>query len=480
MLTVHVRINDAATGKPTPVRLCITGSDGRYYPPLGRLADFAVGRNEDVGGNLLLLGRAWSVIDGTCEVPLPPGPLSVEISKGFEYLPQKTEVVLGPGKMALRFQVERWTDLRAEGWYSGDARAHFLTPHAALLEAAAEDVGVVNLLATETTVGNHPAIPNLLAFSGQQPALETAGHMVVVNTLNTHPVLGRLALLNCHRVVYPLHLGGPDGSDDWPLAAWCDQCHRKGGLVVWTRAASGEAAADLLLGKVDAFEIDFVDDAAFDRLPSWYRLLNCGLAVPLVGASGKDSNLEALGMMRTYANLPAGEPLTYKGWIEAVRAGRTFMTSGPLMTFDVMGQGPGAKVPLAAERTHVPVRATARSVVPFERLELLRNGEVVAEAAASGSPVQSATIELEMPISASGWVAARCRDGQRVVAHTSPVYLAAEGRPVYRDLAAVQELLRHLDEMLDWVRREARCSTEAKREAVASVFVTARQALLRP
>ena len=36
--TVHVRVNDAVAGRPTPVRLRVTDAEGNYYPPLGRLA----------------------------------------------------------------------------------------------------------------------------------------------------------------------------------------------------------------------------------------------------------------------------------------------------------------------------------------------------------------------------------------------------------------------------------------------------------
>src|SRR5262249_59262512 len=103
-----------------------------------------------------------------------------------------------------------------------------------------------------------------------------------------------------------------------------------GGLVVWTRAwhenedfPLGEPLADLILGKVDAFEIDFFEDSPFDVLSDWYVLLNCGFRVPLVGGSGKDSNGVALGRMRTYARLRSGEEFSYKNWIETVRAGRT-------------------------------------------------------------------------------------------------------------------------------------------------------------
>jgi len=149
--TVHVRVNDAATGRPTPVRLRLTGPDGAYFAPFGRLTDFATSPNQDVGGNLLYGGKAYAYIDGNCEVLLPAGPIGVEICKGFEYTPQQLQVQLGPGKLALRFTIERWADLRGEGWYSGDTRAHFLSPHAALLEAAAEDLAVVNLLAVAAT-----------------------------------------------------------------------------------------------------------------------------------------------------------------------------------------------------------------------------------------------------------------------------------------------------------------------------------------
>src|SRR5262245_60865025 len=115
MLTVHLRVNDAATGKQTPVRLRVSGPDGTYYAPLGRAAAFAWGRNEDVGGNLLVGRDRSAYIDGSCEVRLPAGvPLRVQATKGPEYEPLDQTVVLGPGKMALRFALTRWSDVRAD------------------------------------------------------------------------------------------------------------------------------------------------------------------------------------------------------------------------------------------------------------------------------------------------------------------------------------------------------------------------------
>jgi len=210
MLTVHVRINDATTAKPTPVRLRISDERGTHYPPLGRDVQFPLGRNEDVGGRLSIERESWFVVDGSCEVPLPAGvPLRVQATKGPEYLPVDETVTLGPGQMALRFTVERMIDMKAKGWASGDARCHFVSPHDALLEAAAEDLDFVNLLVMEQPFPSlngtaYPTVPHLAAFSGQTPALEAHCRIVAVNTLNVHPVLGKVGLLYSHRPVFPL------------------------------------------------------------------------------------------------------------------------------------------------------------------------------------------------------------------------------------------------------------------------------------
>jgi hypothetical protein len=492
MHTVHLRVNDAATGKPTPVRVRVLDSAGAYRAPFGRLEELATGPGEDVGGNLLLGPERFAYIDGACEVRLPPGPVTVELSKGPEYSPLRREVTLGPGQISLRLAVERWADLRPEGWYAADTRATEMSPHAALLEGAAEGLAVVNLLARERPgQGGAPAVPNLLAFSGTRPALEGPECLVAVNTLNEHPLLGTVALLNCHRVVYPLRFGGPGGLDDWSVADWCDQCHRKSGLVVWPdlprlspERPQGEALAALILGKIDAYEVSRFDDPEPEVLGHWYRLLNCGIRVPLAGGSGKDSNAIALGAVRTYARLPPGEALSYAAWVEAVRAGRTFVTNGPLLSLTVDDQGPGAVVEVPPEGRRLRVRAEAQSTVPFDQLEVLADGEVIVEKVASGNR-QSAVLEVEHAAAGSGWLAARCwgrerlADGQCVYAHTSPVCFQAGGRPVRHAPKTVAPLLAALDATLGWVANEARCENERQREHLAGVLGEARRELLR-
>jgi hypothetical protein len=484
MLTVHVRVIDSATGKPTPVRARISGPAGETDVPFGRVADFPTGPGEDVGGHVRLGSRRFVYLDGACEVRLPAGvPLTVEVSKGPEYSPLFREATLGPGQISLRFAIGRWTDLRAAGWFAGDTRVRHLTPHAALLEGAAEGLAVVNLLAAERPTSD------ILAFSGTAPALTSPGHQVAVNTLNSHPVLGTVSLLDCHRPVFPLAFGAPAGSDDWSVADWCDQCHRKRGLVIWPdlprltdEAPSGETLAAALLGKVDAFELSAFCDAEPTALADWYQLLDCGLRLPLAGGSGKDSNSVVVGAVRTYARLQPDEEFSYGTWAAAVRAGRTFVTNGPLLTLDVHGKGPGH---VFAELPHgrpVGVRAEARGLIPFDQLEVLYNGHVVADRQASGDR-QSAVLDSGFTPIEPGWLAARCRgadrlhDGQLVYAHTSPVWFHPGGKPPRPAPEAAARLSRVLDRALDWTAHAARCDNPKAREHLLGVLAEARRML---
>src|SRR5262245_7420006 len=465
MQTVHVRITDAATGKPTPCRVHFVGPDGTYYAPLGRLRNFPGDDSDEVGGNLMQGKKRYAYIDGSCEIVLPSGEVAIEVHKGPEYVPILQTVLLKPGQISLRLRIERWADLRSEGWFSGDTHVS-MTPHAALLEGAAEDLAVVNVLASER--GDPPRISHLLAFSGQKPALETPGYMVVVNTLNTDLGLGALGLLNCHRVVYPLRLGGHGGLSGYTLTDWCDQCHRKGGLVVWCSFqpdADGEALADAILGKVDAAALSMWPEESQEWQRHWYDLLNCGVRLPMVAGSAKWSNRRKLGEPRTYARLKPGEEFSYRSWIEAVRAGRVFVTKGPLLSFAVNGQDPGSVLELPSAGD-VHVRAEARGREPFGTLEVVWNGRVIAAA--------EAVFDGPASVTESGWLAVRCAG-----AHASPVYVRVGSHPMRVDLDSHGRVLKQLENTLRWVEDKPDWENERQKQHLIETFQNARQVLLQ-
>jgi len=484
--TVHVRVNDAATGQPTPVRIRFTDEKGTYYAPFGRLKELNLEFDFDVGGNLLLDDKQFAYIDGSCEIALPSGRIFIEVHKGPEYESLTHDETLGPGKMAIRLEIRRWSDLRQERWHPGDTMVAIMSPHAALLEGAAEDLSVINLL----VVGQRWGYPNLLAFSGQKAALEPADTLVVVNSHNVHHSLGRVSLLNCHRVVFPLveELG------DWAVADWCDQCHRKQGLVVWVPEMvppehddeyatlhQGELPADLALSKIDGLEFDEVWELNSELVKEYYGFLNLGFRLPLVGGSGKSTNQQLLGGWRTYARLQPGEEFNYKNWIEAVRAGRTFATKGALLLLTVNGQDPGAMINIESPDQIIHVHAGVRRAFPPDRLELIVNGKVVAES----NKADGSQLEVEVPMPLGGWIAAAywgCEDSQggfKLLAHSSPVYVQVPGRRPPPDLEAGRKLLKHFDEMLEWVRTQARVENEDQRAHLARVFESAKEEVTR-
>ncbi len=472
MFNVSLRVTDSATDKPTPCRLHIRDAAGQHYPPLGSLAEFPCRRNEDVGAGLRQRQHSFAVIDGSCEVPLPAGvPLTVEITKGLFHKPLSQIVTLKAGQLALRFTLESWE--HGAGFAQADSRCHFLTPHGARLEAAAEGLDVVNLLAVAQDVPSidgvlYRSLANLTAFSGQAEAFGSPRGGVFVNTLNTHPVLGRLALLHCHRVVYPLTFGTLGEADDWSLGDWCGQCHRKKGLVVWADAyrpeaglPGGEALVQGVLGRVDAFEIDGLPRQT-PILPAWYRLLNAGVPLPLVGGSGKDSNRLPLGCVRTLTPKIGGEVPSAGEWAEQVRRGETQVTNGPVIRWTINREPAPSRLNLPAPG-RVSVRAEARSPFPFGQLELIANGHVVATASASTDD-HSATLEAEVDAQDGMWLAVRCRSGTAsavypqtpVFAHTSATAITVNGVPRPRDAAAVQALVKQMGAVREWAETTAR------------------------
>ena len=62
-----------------------------------------------------------------------------------------------------------------------------------------------------------------------------------------------------------------------------------------------------------------------DAMLEYYRYLNSGYRLPLVGGTDKMSSAVPVGLYRTYARLD--EEFSYEAWCRAVRSGRTFAIS---------------------------------------------------------------------------------------------------------------------------------------------------------
>ena len=163
-----------------------------------------------------------------------------------------------PGQRELTLALERPLNWRRKGWITADTHVHFISPQTALLEAQAEGVNLVNLLAAQwgdlfTNVGD---------LTGGATVRDDT--MVRVGTENRQHMLGHISLLGGKgQPVYPMSAAGPDesyfGDPLWTsLAEWADECRSRDGVVVMPHfpVPYCEAAADVVLGKVDVVVVD--------------------------------------------------------------------------------------------------------------------------------------------------------------------------------------------------------------------------------
>ena len=440
---VHVRVVDDATGRPVPCRVHFRSAEGIPYQPHGHHNHVTQNLDSwhyDVGGDVRLGQRSFAYIDGTCQGWLPRGDVVVDVARGFEYEPLRQTMRIEPGQCDLTLRIGRVADMAAEGWWSGDSHVHFLSTPGAQLEQKGEDLRVVNLLQTQwgalfTNTEDFSGRPSVSQHGvGQHGVVDGGGYVTYVGQENRQHALGHMVLWDLKEPVMPWCSDGPDeaelgGALDATLSDWADRTHDQGGTVVAAHFPNpnGEPAVLVATGRADAVEMLAHSD---DAMLEYYRYLNSGYRLPLVGGTDKMSSAVPVGLYRTYARLD--EEFSYEAWCRAVRAGRTFLSGGPLVTLSVDGCEPGGTVVLSGPGT-VNVHATVRSIFPLRILEVVRNGEVVARAEANGG--RQAEINADVRIGGNSWIACRAFGvdyhldewGRQVFAHTSPVYLACGG-----------------------------------------------------
>jgi TolB protein len=159
-----------------------------------------------------------------------------------------------------------------------------------------------------------------------------------------------------------------------------------------------------------------------------------------------------------------------------LKAGRNFVTNGPMLFLTVNGHKPGDTIQMAAGNLALlVVDAAASSGRNISRLEIVWKGKVVKSVQASeNAPALNAHVELDAR--ESGWFGARTFERPREAprfAHTSPIYVQ-----VGQDPGIVPEDAQFF---LDWIDREmqfygklAEFRSEADRQATLDYYRRAR------
>jgi len=187
----------------------------------------------------------------------------------------------------------------------------------------------------------------------------------------------------------------------------------------------------------------------------WYRLLNIGR--PIAAMSGTDGWVDfhrtpAVGTGRTYVRT-GGESSSDGTVIEAAAAGKSFLTTGPALIFEL---GDGARPGDVTSAGSQTWEVTLASTTDIDVLEILVNGKVIEQLeGVKAGETRSITGEVELPD--GGWIAARAYAGEqkedswpsmhaRPYAHSSPIWIGEIGSAeAGAQAAAAADLIRAID-----------------------------------
>jgi hypothetical protein len=189
-----------------------------------------------------------------------------------------------------------------------------------------------------------------------------------------------------------------------------------------------------------------------------------------------------VGGVRTYAHLKDDE-FTFANWARAVRAGRTFTTSGPLIGLAVEGRAPGGEIRLPSGGGTLEAEAWAQSVQPFHELQIVVNGQIVSRQTTEEGALET-RLRSKVRLEGSAWIAARCVSRLKVW-HVWPIHIAAHTSPVYvrcgeEELFSPSEatyMLTLIDGGLTWLDTLSVPASPERHARIRGVFEEARASL---
>jgi hypothetical protein len=515
---VTLRVRDER-GRPATASFRISDRQGRTYPAkYKRLApDFSFHPQ---------IYRA----DGE-KIRLPAGDYSVEVWRGPEYLKGRRTLAVGAFPAVWSFDLKRWIDPAALGWYSGDPHIHA----AGCSHYEAPTQGVLPQDMIRHIVGEALNVGDVLTwgpcyyhqkqfFEARVNPLSTAENLMrydveVSGFPSSHA--GHLSLLNLKEQDYP----GAGKIEDWPtwdlpILKWARSqgavagfAHSGWGLEVKTDelpnyemprfdgVGANEYVVDVTHGAVDF--IAGVDTPHVWELNVWYHTLNSGFRTRFVGETDFPCiTAERVGGGRTYVRLDGR--LDYAAWIEGLRDGRSYVSDGRshLVDFRVDDLAVGtrgselrldaprrvrvtAKVAaLLAEEPDESLRGKPYNQTPYwdlERARVAGTREVPVEVVVNGRAVARRNvvadgalreIALDVAVERSSWIALRILPSS----HTNPVFVTVAGRPVRASRRSAEWCLRAVDQC--WSQKAAKISVR-ERPAAERAYEQARDAYRR-
>lgn len=448
---------DADTRAVVPATVAITGSDGKVVTDHPSY-------------------QAGFRSNGQFEKELPEGETSIVVTRGFDYLPVRRKFSLRAGERRTEeFLLRRRSPLRREGWYVGDNHAHMIHgerntlvdfAYVALAGRAEglDYLGVAQAWNLERVTPEEleratraVSTPDFtLTWNLEAPknyyggdAARCLGHGWTVGmrgrTADGRDAVAELLELSAHDYESEkpptanfeshalIHSLGGIVSYTHPARWWRGAWGGKGGYPAQRDQFISNMAVELPLDTVCGPTYDSIDilmptheaRANAEALKLWFLLLNKGYHMAASASSDATFDNPGRGIpgkVRIYTRLDGGPEMARIA--AAIQAGRSFVTSGPLLELTVGRNGSGDVVALPADAQKARVRAWADVLT---RVELIRNGTVV-RTFAVGPAQREFTAEFDIRETERAWYVARCfgKDASEV-AITNPVWFEQKG-----------------------------------------------------
>ncbi|MBK8250262.1 MAG: CehA/McbA family metallohydrolase [Gemmatimonadetes bacterium] len=395
-------------------------------------------------------GRPFFYGAGSIELEVPAGEVRVTATRGLASVPALATGVVRAGETTrLVAAPQRLWEPQGAGWFSGDH--HFHLNYGGQFDLAPQDL-VLPMMGEDLDVGT-PMLANLHnRYENQDQwnwsSLGARPMIAFAQEVRSH-FLGHVGLINTRDLVWPWtwgpgyeSYGRDDRSNAEPLAAGRAQ----GGMGIYVHPVAGQSAPfadnalasipiglvpDAVMGAFDLLELVCLWSNTVGTTELWYRLLNAGLDIMPSGGTDVMTDLHrtmALGSTRVYVR-PQGA-MTWASYLAALKAGRSFVTTGPLLEFSANGAGPGEVI---AAGGNVDVRLTVHSSMPVDSIAIVVNGRTVATEPAPKAPF-SRSFRRTVRVPSGGWVAARVVGpavdqwpamANMTFAHTAPVWIGS-------------------------------------------------------
>lgn len=482
--TLHLETVQQGTNQPLVARVALEQMSGKAAAPPGTLYRMS-------NGVLHYYCRGQSALT------LPAGEYRLRAFHGPEYKMTEQRVRIAAGETARQVvPLERWTDQPAAGWHSGENHIHanygyghwYNTPETMLDQCEGEDLHVCNFMVANS---DSDGVFDREFFRGTPDPLSAPRTILSWNQEFRSTLWGHMTLVNLTRVVEPVFTGFKDTTNPFDSPTNADIAEKtrlQQGIVNYTHPAQNVQdpylgpytakgiAVDVALGRIDTLD---VNGGYAATVPLWQRLLNCGFR--LTASAGTDCFLNRInsrlpGTDRAYVKIEG--PFSYASWISGLRAGRSFVTNGPMLRLAVGNKELGDTLRLDGS-TKVRVQAEATSQFALNRVELIHNGRVVATGKMSDDN-RKGTIDETVELSNSGWMMLAVGGqphvegpGGPLAAFTSPIYIDIPGRPV-PSAEDARFFLAWIDRLEAAFRERNRVPSDAHREQVLAQLNAAR------